>query len=98
MTRARAVQLHIDELVLAGFRAGDRYRIQDAVQHALEEMIASGALVLPPGARSRTVEEVAPQRIRASSSADARGVGAGIARSIVSGVTATLTPVGGKVS
>jgi hypothetical protein len=98
MKHTRPVHLHIDELVLAGFRPGDRHRIGDAVQRALAEMIASGALVLPPGARSRTVEEVAPQRIRASSSADARGVGAGIARSIVSGVTATLTPEGGKVS
>jgi len=86
MTRARAVQLHIDELVLAGFRAGDRYRIQDAVQHALEEMIASGALTLPRPAKSLAVHAVAPQTATLRDAASPRDIGSVVARSVLGGL------------
>jgi len=88
MTRARPVHLHIDELVLAGFPAGDRYRIQDAVQHALEEMIASGALTLPQPAESLAVHAVAPQTATLRDAASPRDIGSVVARSVLSGVTA----------
>ena len=84
--------LHIEELVLVGFPPAERYRIQDAVQAALAEMIAGGTLALPDGLRSRAIEATAPERFTLAGTPDAPGMGTHIARAIVSGVGASLAP------
>lgn len=38
--RPRAVELHIEELVLHGFAPGDRHRIADAVERELARLFA----------------------------------------------------------
>ena len=93
--RQRPVHLHIDELVLAGFPPGDRHRIGDAVQRALAEMIASGALALPSDAGSRAIEDTAPQLARLRNGPTVAAIGTGIARSVVDGVGGALAPARG---
>ena len=44
--RPRRVELHIEELVLHGFAAGDRHRIADAVREELERLL--GERGVPP--------------------------------------------------
>jgi hypothetical protein len=90
MTPARPVHLHIDELSLAGFPAGERYRIQEAVQHALTEMIASGAFARVPEAISRAIEAAAPQTVDLRGMQGTAALGAGIAQSVLNGVVAAL--------
>jgi hypothetical protein len=82
----RPVHIHIDELVLAGFPASERYRIQDAVQQALEEMIASGAMPLPQRLESLEVDAVAPQAVTLRHGPSPREVGSTVARSVLGGV------------
>ena len=92
MKRVRPIHLHIDELVLAGFPAGDRHRIHDAVQRALEEMVRNGALVLQPASASRAIDATSPKIARLPHAATAGAIGAGIARSIVDGVGTAVAP------
>jgi hypothetical protein len=44
MTRPRAIEVHIDELVLHGFDPADRHRIGDAVQIELVRLLESREL------------------------------------------------------
>jgi len=96
MTQARPLHLHIDELVLAGFPAGDRHRIQDAVERALAEMIANGALALPPGTASRAIDATSPQVARLRRAPTSAAIGAGIADAIVAGVGGAIAPRRGE--
>ena len=44
--RHRAIELHIEKLVLNGFQLGDRYRIGDAVQHELSRLLTEQGIAL----------------------------------------------------
>jgi hypothetical protein len=44
MTRPRAIEVHIDELVLHGFNPADRHRIGDAVQTELVRLLETKEL------------------------------------------------------
>jgi hypothetical protein len=90
MKPTRPVHLHIDELLLAGFPAGERYRIQEAVQLALAEMIASGTFAPPSGATSRAIEAVVPQTINFRGARGTSAIGAGIAQSVLGSVVTAL--------
>src|SRR5262249_43972991 len=79
------LELHIEELVLVGFPAGDRHRIQDAVHAELMNLLARGALTLPRPTESLAIDASAPQTARVSARPTAAQVGAGVARSIVDG-------------
>lgn len=46
---SRAVEVHIEELVLNGFAPGDRHAIAEAVQHELAQLIAEGQLPVSHG-------------------------------------------------
>ena len=46
---SRAVEVHIEELVLHGFAPGDRYAIAEAVQHELAQLIGEGQLPVSHG-------------------------------------------------
>lgn len=48
-TASRAVEVHIEELVLHGFAPGDRHAISEAVQHELTQLIGQGQLPVSPG-------------------------------------------------
>ena len=43
------IELEIEELVLRGFDARDRYRIVDAIERELSTHVTRADLVLPPG-------------------------------------------------
>jgi hypothetical protein len=45
----RAVEVHIEELVLHGFAPGDRHAIAEAVQHELARLIGEGQLPVSHG-------------------------------------------------
>jgi hypothetical protein len=45
----RAVEVHIEELVLHGFAPGDRHAIAEAVQHELAQLIGQGQLPVSHG-------------------------------------------------
>jgi hypothetical protein len=87
-----SLQLHIEELVLVGFPPADRFRIQDAVQAELMDLLAAGGLRLPQPAESLAIDATAPQTARVSARPTAAQLGAGVARSIVDGVGGTLSP------
>ena len=86
--------LHIEELVLAGFPSAERYRIQDAVQIALMDLLVSGALTLPRPTGSLAIDTVAPQTMRLPARPATPELGAGVARSIVDGIGSALAPHG----
>jgi len=92
------LQLHIEELVLTGFPPADRHRIQDAVQTALVDLLARGALSLPRPTKSLAIDAVAPQTMQLSARAAAPELGVGVARSIVNGVGGALTPAAADIS
>lgn len=86
--------LHIEELVLAGFPSADRYRIQDAVQIALMDLLVSGALPLPRPTESLAIDTVVPQTIRLPGQHATPELVAGVARSIVQGIGSALASRG----
>ena len=88
--------VHIEELVLSGFAPSERYRIQDALQSALIESLASGALRLPDSMQSREIETIAPQRVAMGSRNNTAQVGTQVAKVLVSGIgDALVQPRGG---
>jgi hypothetical protein len=46
---ARAVEVHIEELILHGFAPGDRHAIAEAVEHELAQLIGQGQLPISHG-------------------------------------------------
>ena len=93
----RRVSVHIEELILSGFAPGERYRIQDEVQRALAELVASGALSLPASMPSRGMEALPPQGFKLASRSAAE-LGTRIAGVLVSGISETLAPDTGKAT
>ena len=81
----RPVELHIEELVLDGFSAGDRYRIGDAVQHELVRIISEqGGPGFPR--RSVVLERIDAGSFPVERGAKAPDVGTAIARAVHQGL------------
>ena len=85
MTRPRAIEVHIDELVLHGFDAADRHSIGDAVQVELAELL--GAMeVAGSMSRSTSIERLDGVSI-VPLGPDARHLGQAIGRSVSEGLS-----------
>ena len=50
------IELHIDELVLHGFRSGDRHRIGEAVERELTRLLAEQGLPKAQGAEVARID------------------------------------------
>jgi len=82
------VLLHIDELALVGFTAGEGQRIHDALQHALVDLLAGGALTLPERGGSLRLDSLAAQTVNLPSPRSTNRLAEGVARAIVGGIGA----------
>lgn len=80
------VRLRIDELVLHGFPASDRYRIAAAVETELARLLAEQGV--PPGlAKGKSVPVLDTGSIRLSPDAGPQRIGTQIARSLFGGLS-----------
>jgi hypothetical protein len=80
-TRVGCVEVHIEELVLHGFGAGDRLQIRDALEQELMRLLAEqGGWNLPNG--QLEIERLNGGTFRVAPSGRPEGVGAEVARAI----------------
>ena len=91
--RAPAVELHIEELVLHGFPAEQRYRIADAFQRELTDRIAARGAVHRPDDARLDLARLDGGEFTARAGAPAEALGADIARA-VHGALRTARPSG----
>jgi len=82
------VELHIEELVLGGCAAGDRFRIGDAVEAELARLIAERGL---PGldGRSASIERLDAGAFQVAPGARADRVGLQVARKVYARLATT---------
>ena len=92
--RPRAIEVHIEELVLDGFAPRDRLAIADAVEAELTRLIADGG-VGTLGERPAAVERVQAGSFRAETGARAATIGAKTAKAVFGGIT-SASDGGGK--
>lgn len=78
---ARPVKIHIDELVLHGFAAGDRYRIAAALEHELSRLITAQGLAAA-GRKSFDIERMRGGTIKVTAGAKPQVAGVEIARAV----------------
>jgi len=76
-----AVELHIEELVLHGFAAGDRYRIANAVEHELARLMGEGG---PPESLKNplVLERIDGGAFNVKAGLEARAAGTEIAQAV----------------
>jgi hypothetical protein len=86
--KPRAIELHIDELVLRGFSQADRLAVGDAVERELSRLIAERGIA--------GIERHAPEldridagRFQAEPGARVPGIGAQVAGALHRGLTST---------
>jgi hypothetical protein len=84
--RPRAIEVHIEELVLDGFARRDRLAIADAVEAELTRLIAEGG-VGALGERQASVERVQAGSFRAEAGARGAAIGAETAKAVFGGIT-----------
>ncbi len=77
--QARTIELHIEELVLDGFPAGDHVRIGEAIEQELRRLIVNDRGVAD---RSVAVDRVDAGAFAMGENAPPRTVGQNIARSV----------------
>jgi hypothetical protein len=77
----RAVEIHIEELVLRGFPASDRYRIGEAVKDELARLLARGGTPRGPSV-SRSAGRLDAGAFRVPAGARARSIGALVAQRV----------------
>ncbi len=87
MGMRRPVEVHIEELVLDGFAPADRHRIGEAVERELGRLLAGEEASRLPR-RSLAVDAVDAGEFRLPASANARSIGAQVARSVFQGLRA----------
>lgn len=83
-----AIRVHIEELVLHGFAANDRYAIADALEHELSRLLAvdfATPLISFTGNSDRP--RVDAGTFHAQSDAKPNSIGAQIAQAVHGGVT-----------
>jgi hypothetical protein len=81
----RSIELHIEELVLHGFSAGDRYRIADGLQVELERLLTEGNLSLSTSFDTR-LESLDAGVVRVGSESKSGLIGGQVARALLRGV------------
>jgi hypothetical protein len=96
--RRADVELHIDELVLHGFTAGDRHRIAAAMERELTRLIAQGDLA--HRASPIQLDRVNAGSFRLDPAASPSHIGQTVAqrvyRQLSPRVSATPAPTGGR--
>ncbi len=82
----RSVKMHIEELVLYGFGAGDRYHIGEAVQRELARLLTQRGIAgtLPA---NRSIEALDAGSFSLMPGAKAQNIGAQAARAVYRGLT-----------
>jgi hypothetical protein len=80
------IELHIKELVLHGFKPGDRYRIVEAVEKELTRLLAEQGLPLAQGAE---VARLDGGLLQLSPNQNSEAVGKGLAGNIYQGIKLT---------
>lgn len=85
-----SLELHIDELILHGFPAGDRRRIGEAVEHELARLLA-GRAGLQPWLESREMARVDGGAFEVASNARPEMIGVRVAQ-MVYGQLAQVPP------
>jgi hypothetical protein len=80
----RAVELHIEELVLHGFAPGDRYVIGDAIERELACLLCDQGI--PSSLRSENArDEISGARFNLPHNAKPAGIGRQIAQAVFQG-------------
>lgn len=79
-----ALELHIEELVLHGFPAGDRFRIGDAVEQELSRLIAEQGLGLTT---AMSMEALDAGSFKIGASARPQSIGVQVARNLHQGLS-----------
>jgi hypothetical protein len=96
-TRRADVELHIDELVLHGFAAGDRHRIAAAMERELTRLISQGDLA--HRASPMQLDRIDAGSFQLDPSARPNHIGQTVAqrvyRQLSPGVSTTPAPTGG---
>lgn len=93
VTRRHEVEVHIDELVLHGFAAGDRYAIAEAVQQELARLMGEGRL-LQSGQNHLALKQIDAGAFQIQDGSKANDKGSQIARSVFRGLRQQMrTPV-----
>src|SRR5271157_4640686 len=75
------LEIHIDELVLHGFAAGDRFRIGDALERELTRLLVREGLPAS-AARSASIERLDGGAFKVAPGAGARTIGAQVAQKV----------------
>ena len=81
----RSIELHIEELVLHGFSAGDRYRIADGLQVELARLLTEQDLSLSTAFDTR-LESLDAGVVRVGSESKSGLIGGLVARALFSSV------------
>ncbi len=85
----RAVEVHIDELVLHGFAPSDRHAIAQAVQRELARLIGEGQLPLSQG-NSVALKQIDAGTFQVKADSKPANSGVQIARSVFRGMRQQL--------
>jgi hypothetical protein len=80
------VELHIEELVLHGFKPGDRHQIGEAVERELARLLAEQGL---PQVQDAEVPRLAGGQLHLSPNDNPDTVGRGLAGNIFQGIRST---------
>jgi hypothetical protein len=84
------INLHIDELVLRGFAAGDRYAIADAVQGELSRLLAAqtaGGFIPPALTNGADQPRLDAGSVQLTADAKANSIGVQIAQAVHGGIS-----------
>jgi len=81
----RAVEVHIEELVLHGFAPGDRHAIAEAVQRELAQLIGESQLPLSHG-NPVALKQIDAGAFQVKAGSKPESSGTQIARSVLSGM------------
>lgn len=85
------VELHIEELVLHGFRSGDRFHIGDALERELVRLL--GKQDLPALLRQQSfVERLDAGTFKVTPGTKPRGIGAQLAQSVHQRLSSSRSP------
>jgi len=76
-----SLEIHIEELVLDGFAAGDRFRIGDALERELGRLLARQGLPAS-AARSASIEQLDGGAFQVAPGAGARTIGIQVAQKV----------------
>lgn len=79
------IELHIEELVLHGFKSGDRHAITEAVQQELARLFAEQGLPTSL-AQSTEIAHITGNQFNVKANAKPRSIGTQVAESVYKGM------------